>query len=285
MMTETEHTDLGDVQLILTYAGEVTFERTQWEKRSNRHWVLDLITQGSQQQRVAQEPSFMRGPGLLALYAPSITYVERTVAGQVISEAYMVFSASGTTDRMLHEMTGARGYCHIEDVCETVADLLKSINECHHVGGPGTPWRTTGLIFQVLGLLCSATEVKPALRRITSQSDVNRSLLSRVADYLHVNLGRPISVTDLADAMNMSQSAFAHTYRLLAGETPYQAILRSKMNAAKRLLVQDGLNVQQTAKRLGFNNAFNFSRAFKRTVGCAPSQYFLKQTGRTGRES
>ncbi len=284
METKFEHAaPPGEVQLILVYAGQVKFEYTCWARRCHRmHWVLDLITEGSQQQRVASGPSFEREPGLLALYAPATPYTERTVAGQVVHEAYMVFAASGTTDSMLRGLTGTPGYCHIQDPCEVIADLLKRLDDYHRVGGPGTPWLSSGLMLQALGLLRSATVVKPGLRRIAPRTDSDQSLLLRVADYLEANIARPLSVADVAVGMGMSQSALAHTYPQLAGETPYQAIVRSKMNAAKRLLVQEGLNVQQTAQRLGFRSAFNFSRTFKRAVGCAPTHYLAQYTSEVG---
>jgi AraC-like DNA-binding protein len=99
------------------------------------------------------------------------------------------------------------------------------------------------------------------------------SLPQQVAAFLDAHLEQPLAVADLAAAVGMSESAFAHAYPRAAGETPYQAILRSKITAAKRLLISDGLSVKTTARALGFSTEFNFSRAFKRVEGMAPSHY------------
>ncbi len=49
------------------------------------------------------------------------------------------------------------------------------------------------------------------------------------------------------------------------------------MNYAAGLLMNEGLLVPEVAQRLGFPDAFQFSRAFKRVYGIPPSQ--LNTTG------
>jgi len=71
----------------------------------------------------------------------------------------------------------------------------------------------------------------------------------------------------------MSVSAFAHAYPRRAGESPNRTVRRLKLEAAKRFLLQDGLNVKECAERLGFSSEFHFSRLFKRVEGMSPSDY------------
>lgn len=81
-----------------------------------------------------------------------------------------------------------------------------------------------------------------------------------------------------------------HTAREVAGEcgiTPvhlsrlfgrfsdcgaYQYLLQRKMNYAAGLLMNEGLLVREVAQRLGFADAFQFSRTFKRVYGIAPNR-------------
>ena len=80
-------------------------------------------------------------------------------------------------------------------------------------------------------------------------------------------------VADLARHAKMSVSAFAHAYPRRAGESPYRTVQRLKLEAAKRLLLQDGLSVKECAERLGFSSEFHFSRLFKRLEGMSPMRY------------
>ncbi|NUN94477.1 MAG: helix-turn-helix transcriptional regulator, partial [Verrucomicrobiae bacterium] len=81
------------------------------------------------------------------------------------------------------------------------------------------------------------------------------------------------NVAALARRVGMSASAFAHAYPRVAGETPHRAILRLKIEAAKKLLLDQRLRVKETAERLGFSSEFHFSRAFKRLEGVPPRDY------------
>lgn len=73
-------------------------------------------------------------------------------------------------------------------------------------------------------------------------------------------------------------STFAHTYRKLSGESPYRSIIRLKLEAAKRLLLQERLSVKETAARLGYSSEFQLSRCFKRMEGRSPSAHVRAMT-------
>ena len=267
-----------NVGLILAYTGRTCYQRTYWAEHQMPHWVLDLIVDGHQRQRIESGEAFSRRRGVLALYAPMTRFVEYQVSGQVLQERYMVFSASGEVDAALRRLTGSDGYCHIEDPHGLIAAPLHRLGQRYRKGGPGSKLMITGLILETLGLLAESLHQGRCLRRMVSQSDPSLGLVDRVADYLDAHLDAPVRVMHLAEAVGMSESAFAHAYRRAARETPYTAIMRSKIDAAKHLLLQEGLNVQEAASRLGFSTAFNFSRTFKRVEGCAPRHYVVRHS-------
>ncbi|MCC6581297.1 MAG: helix-turn-helix transcriptional regulator [Phycisphaeraceae bacterium] len=271
----------AEVDLVLACTGRSRFARTGWTAHRLEHWVLDLITHGRQMQRVGAGPAFERRPGLLALYAPLTPYHELQTEGQTLAEAYMVFAAAGRVERQLRQLAGPDGYCHIEDPHELVIAPLQRLGTYYLARGPGMDLLVWGLMLQCLGSLSASTSLGPHRRRLAPAADPRASLLTEVARYLESRLEQPIRVKEMADALGMSDSALAHAYPKAAGETPYQAILRSKMVAAKRLMLTKGLSVKETADRLGFSSAFNFSRAFKRLEGCAPRQYVARHTRRT----
>jgi transcriptional regulator GlxA family with amidase domain len=45
------------------------------------------------------------------------------------------------------------------------------------------------------------------------------------------------------------------------------------MNAAKSLLIESGGSVKNVALKLGFPDAYTFSRQFSKIVGLPPSEY------------
>jgi AraC-like DNA-binding protein/quercetin dioxygenase-like cupin family protein len=55
--------------------------------------------------------------------------------------------------------------------------------------------------------------------------------------------------------------------------SPYQYLLRLKMNHAAALLGQPGALVKQAAEAVGFGDPFHFSRAFKAVLGLSPDHF------------
>jgi AraC-like DNA-binding protein len=56
-------------------------------------------------------------------------------------------------------------------------------------------------------------------------------------------------------------------------QSPYQFLMRLKMNLAAEWLQQPGALVKQVAERAGFSDQFHFSRAFKSVFGIAPDNF------------
>jgi AraC-like DNA-binding protein len=74
----------------------------------------------------------------------------------------------------------------------------------------------------------------------------------------------------------------AYACRLFArfGESsPYQFLVRRRMSVAAEWLAHDGARVADAARRLGFADPYQFSRAFKRVFGIAPAAFRRQHTG------
>lgn len=269
---------VAEVRLVLAHAGRRRFHRTRWTEHCVQHWVLDSVVRGRQSQRVGDGAVFERFGGLLALYAPGTLYFEHEVAGRELGEAYMVFSATGEIEALLRRLTAPPGYAHIQDPRALVSTVLHKVARDARFGGFGMALQVTGHMLHALGLLAMSVPLSASLRRLCPESDPTQSLVARISLHIAEHVAEPLTVADLAAAVGMSESAFAHAYPRAAGETPYHAIVRGKIAAAKRMLLSNRLTVQETAARLGFSSPFNFSRAFKRVEGCAPSHYVARHS-------
>ena len=68
----------------------------------------------------------------------------------------------------------------------------------------------------------------------------------------------------------MEASSVCRWFRRYQGTSPYQYLLRRKMNLAAEHLVENGGLVKEAAQRIGFADPYHFSRAFKAIHGVAP---------------
>ena len=71
----------------------------------------------------------------------------------------------------------------------------------------------------------------------------------------------------------MSERTFARRFAAETGTTPHKWLVQQRILAARSLLEESDLSVEQIASRVGFNSAVVLREHFRRTVGVAPSDY------------
>jgi AraC-like DNA-binding protein len=100
----------------------------------------------------------------------------------------------------------------------------------------------------------------------------NKPWAEYLESYIEKHLHEKITTGQLAAAVGRSASFVAHHFEREFGQTPRQYILKRRMEEAK-ILLENGTSVQAAAERLGFYDAFHFSKTFKRFWKKSPSTY------------
>ncbi|MFC4343800.1 AraC family transcriptional regulator [Cupriavidus numazuensis] len=101
-------------------------------------------------------------------------------------------------------------------------------------------------------------------------------LIPSIRAFLVNQPGRFENVDGLAERMGVSVRTL---YRRLSAEgTSYQAIVDDvRLRLARQYLEHTSMTIEQIAERLGFSDASNFRKAFKRWTGSAPSDQRTEQ--------
>jgi AraC family transcriptional regulator, activator of mtrCDE len=82
--------------------------------------------------------------------------------------------------------------------------------------------------------------------------------------------GAPHSVSTLADAANLSRSAFMARFSQALGCSPMLALRQARMQRAASLLAVSGASLEQVARSLGYKSTSSFARAFHSVLGKEP---------------
>lgn len=107
-------------------------------------------------------------------------------------------------------------------------------------------------------------------------------LVARAKSLIEKQIDKSISIKKLASAIGLSCSHFHRVFKRGAGVTPYQYYLQVRTHRAKQMLERTSLSVQEIAARLAFDNAYDFSNAFKQRAGVSPTQW--RQRGKNGHQ-
>jgi AraC-like DNA-binding protein len=91
--------------------------------------------------------------------------------------------------------------------------------------------------------------------------------------HLEAHFPRLKTLQQIAAECHMDAAYLCRLFKRYDNQSPYQFLMRLKMNQAAEWLQQPGVLVKQVAERAGFGDQFHFSRAFKNVFGVAPEAF------------
>jgi AraC family transcriptional regulator len=94
-----------------------------------------------------------------------------------------------------------------------------------------------------------------------------------IVDYIRANLAANISVTELAELVQMSPSHFARMFKASFGVTPYQYVMRERIEAAKDLFARSSSSATEVAMAFGFASQSHFAKVFRQFTGVTPTKF------------
>ena len=83
----------------------------------------------------------------------------------------------------------------------------------------------------------------------------------------------PLALADLAHEAGMSRYHFLRTFRQVAGMTPHQLVLRTRLHRAAVRLRTSDYSISTIAFDAGFGDLSTFNRRFRRLMGCSPGAW------------
>lgn len=114
-----------------------------------------------------------------------------------------------------------------------------------------------------------------------NQNMVMQARLRKMMQFISDHYAEQITLADIAQAANISQSAAQRCFRAGVQTSPISYLKDYRLTKAKEKLLSTHLTVFEIARSVGFDNAGYFDRSFKRAFGMTPKQ-FIRQESEKG---
>ena len=97
--------------------------------------------------------------------------------------------------------------------------------------------------------------------------------IQRAIRLMTVDLRRELSLNELAQSVNLSESRLRHLFKAETGVSPIQYLKAQRMQKAQKLLETTFLSVKEVMLKVGVKDKSHFIRDFKKASGFSPSRY------------
>lgn len=141
-----------------------------------------------------------------------------------------------------------------------------------------------------------------------NHSEMQSGSITQIQQYLHLNIGKntliqhespaqvrrlenlfqhiqqqlhfPWTVEEMAAQIHYSAPHLHRLCQKTYQQSPLQHLIHLRMERAKHLLTETNWSLAQIANSVGYQDVFNFSNRFKKSVGVAPSRYRHQQSSK-----
>lgn len=226
------------------------------------YYSIELVTRGEGDVTLGGTPHRLE-PGALFTYGPGVAHRIRTDREALLGKYFVNFTGAGSMG-LLKQLDASLGSCLR---ITSVPELQLLFNELIRDGVRGD------------ASVCAAM-----LRCLVLRAAAHRSsgiepgpepyeTYQRCVNHLVTHAERLISQQQLAAECEVTPEYLSRLFKRHGRQTPYQMLLRLRMNLAAERLLDSSDTIKEVACGLGYTDPFHFSRAFKATFGVSPSEF------------
>jgi len=101
-----------------------------------------------------------------------------------------------------------------------------------------------------------------------------RIRIEKVKKFIDQNINRDIDIKQLAEIACISDFHFIRVFNELCGCTPYQYLIKKRIERAKKMLNHNLFSVLQISQECGYDSVQTFRKCFKRETGLSPKNFY-----------
>lgn len=129
------------------------------------------------------------------------------------------------------------------------------------------------LVQYVLYILRDMQEAALPNGRCAFESVNKNEIVSQIMQYFEEHYAEKISLDIISENMYVSPFYISKIFKTVTGDTPIRYLIDVRLDKAKKLLMtRPELSVHEVAEMVGYDDAYHFSKLFKKRFGTSPSK-------------
>ncbi len=162
-------------------------------------------------------------------------------------------------------------YFHLnEKEFDVTLDILTRLTQEHKRKESGYKFHMIAMFMELIFLFSRAFKgTAPHILR-------THKGMKEALKFMHNNLTKNISVTDIARAAGVSVTSLTRIFHDTTGDTPISYLIKLRVAEATNLLRNSSLNITEIAAATGFSDSNYFTKTFFRKTGLTPTGFRKK---------
>ena len=162
-------------------------------------------------------------------------------------------------------------FCHVLDIEDFVEDADRIFHSCVQEYNSNLPYSAEKQAALLNELLIIIYRKNPAL--FTAADNKTISVIWKIQCELEQNYAEKHTLASLAETHHISTSYLSHLFKHVTGYSIMEYLTMCRLSVARKLLIETNLSITEIVYATGFSDCSNFSRLFKREIGCSPMEF------------
>ena len=130
-----------------------------------------------------------------------------------------------------------------------------------------------GLLDVMFSFIMRKIVQKTSSKAKTWSHAVQNIQVKKAIELMHSDCSKPWTLDELAKKVGLSRAGFALKFKKSLGDTPLHYLTTLRIQKAMDLLTSTDRNIESIALDVGYQDAFSFSKVFKKLTGLPPKDF------------
>lgn len=144
-----------------------------------------------------------------------------------------------------------------------IGNLLREMVAFHEQNGVESMFDCSMRIYRLLQLVSERE----------AASEREETAVEQTIRYVRANVGKQITLEELARRANLSTYYFSHVFKRATGFSPIEYVINTRLDQAKVLLLNTSLSVEEIADRVGYQSSGSLINLFVKKMNMSPREF------------
>ena len=264
---------------------EIIYAFDPWNEQGNKsdihtHDFLEIsIVLEGQANYTIEEQEFQLNAGQIMLFNPGTHHGEEQRTGTYSHQLHIGLTNISLDGLKRNHLPTKKAILNLGEYQWEFLDKAWRLVKEYSEEQPEFQLMVKALIIEMLVLILRSLEkVQDNTVTLALSKNAKRKqyLVNHAIYYLENHHTQEITLEQLADTLYVSPTYLSKVFKESTGMSPINYLIQVRLKHAKELLANEQLTIREISQAVGYQDAYHFSKLFKKYYGVSPSHLAKK---------